>query len=102
METEETYRNIKKVVSYKDKLIGSNRCLGVRKWYMNRLGDSGIEELDLEEKDRIEVEAIEDPTCPMVRMSLKERRELWKPWKLVVIVKLLGKCLGMRFLKLKL
>ncbi|KAJ1390250.1 hypothetical protein SESBI_37612 [Sesbania bispinosa] len=44
----------------------------------------------------------EDPLCPIVHVSRKEFQRACKPWKSSVIVKLLGKRVGLRLLQLRL
>ena len=41
----------------------------------------------------------DDTTCPTVRLASEEKRELWQPWKWSLIIKLLGRRIGMRFPK---
>ena len=43
----------------------------------------------------------EDPTCLIVTLTQEENKELCRPWKSSLIIKLLGKRLGMKFLKLR-
>ena len=47
------------------------------------------------------IEEISDLTCPIVKVTKEERRELCRPWKKALIVKLLRKKLGIRFLNMR-
>ncbi|KAJ1432901.1 hypothetical protein SESBI_06444 [Sesbania bispinosa] len=53
-----------------------------------------------EEGDESEVE--EDRLCPVIKLSKEERHEVCKPWRKALIVKLLGKRVGLKFLHLRL
>ena len=94
----------KELVSYKDKLLGFN---GVQ-YAKSEKEEMQLENLEEDEvnkakKDKEEPNEIEDdPAYPTVKLIAKEKRELCKPWKRSLIVKLLGKQMGMRFLKLRL
>lgn len=35
--------------------------------------------------------------CPMFVLSEKEEERIWKPWKFIMIVKLLGRKIGFKF-----
>ena len=64
--------------------------------------DEDMEENDLRSKDKEEgnfslspkqnsKEKLDDPTCLVIQVTKEEKVELYKPWKLSLIVKLLGK-----------
>lgn len=39
-----------------------------------------------------------DPLCPKIPVSIEERRNLCKPWRRAIIIKLLGRTVGYRYL----
>lgn len=39
-----------------------------------------------------------DPLCPVIPVTSKERRNLCKPWRKAIIIKLLGRTVGYRYL----
>ncbi|KAJ1414250.1 Zinc finger, CCHC-type [Sesbania bispinosa] len=61
---------------------------------------SGEEEED-DEVD-MELEEEEDPLCPTINISKAELTDACRPWRRSIMVKLLGKRLGMRFLRQRL
>lgn len=81
--------------SYKNKLLGING---------NETSDSsdepkiwsGDEESDEELQDMDESQL--DPLCPSIPVSTEERMKLCKPWRKAVIIKLLGRKIGYKFL----
>ena len=54
------------------------------------------------EEEKVQEEVVveeQDPLCPMVPISLEERREWCKPWKQLLTINLLGKMIDFNFLK---
>ncbi|XP_061363633.1 uncharacterized protein LOC133307191 [Gastrolobium bilobum] len=54
-----------------------------------------------EEEDMLEegsVDAVEDPLCPSFKLSREQHKEDCKQWRKALIIKLLGKRMGARFL----
>ncbi|KAJ1434399.1 hypothetical protein SESBI_05543 [Sesbania bispinosa] len=89
------------LVSYKD-------ALGVNGGYNS--GSSSGSEYELsskegeseEDEDSSGEEEVEDRLCPVIKLSKEERHEACRPWRKALIVKLLGKRVGLRFLHLRL
>ncbi|XP_057444629.1 uncharacterized protein LOC130736870 [Lotus japonicus] len=57
--------------------------------------DSETSEMEEEGEERLQP----NPLCPVIKLSKEKLRELPKPWGNAIIVKLLGKRIGMRLLK---
>ncbi|KAJ1417453.1 hypothetical protein SESBI_16505 [Sesbania bispinosa] len=96
----------RKVFSYKDIILGATR-----KGEESSSEDgeteysSGSEDSDHsegEEEGSFQKNNEGDPFCPEVQISHKEVREACKAWKHSVIIKVLGKKCGLRFLQLRL
>ena len=66
--------------------------------------ESDEEEEDGRSKQKVSKEDIilDDILCPTVRLTSEERRSLCKPWRQSLIINLLGKKVGYRFLRAKL
>ena len=70
------------------------------------------DQMDLESQEREEEERkenatnfdqrAEDPSCPIIPISKEKQKELCKPWRSALIVKLLGKRISMHFLHARL
>ncbi|KAJ1436285.1 hypothetical protein SESBI_04316 [Sesbania bispinosa] len=58
--------------------------------YMNMEGSSEDEDVSV------------DPRCPVVNVTKEERKQACQPWKNSIIVNLLGKGVGLKFLTLRL
>lgn len=57
------------------------------------------EEYDDFEEDMQESEGEDlDPFCPRIPVTTEERRNLCKPWRNAIIIKLLGRIVGYRYL----
>ncbi|KAJ1424289.1 Zinc finger, CCHC-type [Sesbania bispinosa] len=89
------------LVSYKD------ICMGVRDEEILEEGSSSEEEegsmeSGSEEEDDQDEFSLFDPLCPMVQLSKEERKRICSPWKHVVIIKHLGRRIGLRMLKARL
>ncbi|KAJ1381927.1 hypothetical protein SESBI_44715 [Sesbania bispinosa] len=82
----------RKVVSYKDICLGEDK-------------DASDEDTSESEEDDQEMEEDKDSSdeeTAIVKISKEERKEACKPWKNSVIVKLLGRRVGLKFLHLRL
>ncbi|KAJ1422008.1 Zinc finger, CCHC-type [Sesbania bispinosa] len=106
------------VISYKDACLGVNgpsNYISSSDWesfdeeesYEGSEEDSGSdngEEMDEDgelkpgAKNRVK----DDPLCPTIKVTKGEVRVACQPWKKAILVKLLGKRLGMRFLRQRL
>ncbi|XP_061349017.1 uncharacterized protein LOC133294382 [Gastrolobium bilobum] len=85
----------KKPISYKDTLLQLNGLkvtddVEERDWF-EELDVHGMEE-DVQSNDQ------DDPFCPTYRFSKELYKESCRPWKQAVIIKLLGKKVGVKFL----
>ncbi|XP_057425674.1 uncharacterized protein LOC130719039 [Lotus japonicus] len=88
----------RRIVSYKDV------CLGVNGGEESEDDDVPMEGFlsDSEESDseRAGKDAAQgNPLCPVIRISKEKRKELRKPWQNSIIVKLLGKRVGLGLMK---
>ncbi|KAJ1429095.1 hypothetical protein SESBI_08447 [Sesbania bispinosa] len=95
-------------ISYKDAL---GDALGVNGGYQSDMASESEYEPSSEgessemggsEEEGDETEEEEDPLCPIIKLSREERHEVCKPWRKALIVKLLGKRIGLKFLHLRL
>lgn len=96
----------RRVVSYKDICAGIN---GVDNEddeddIIDHSGSDSDEEDEAEERenDDMGVEEQQDPLCPVIKITKQELKEACKPWRKAIIVKLLGKKLGLNFLRVRL
>ncbi|KAJ7942430.1 reverse transcriptase [Quillaja saponaria] len=83
------------VTSYKDTLMDDSQNSPNK--FESDWKDVGEDDLDFEERSIVDGEE-EDPLCPTIKISAAEKRRLRKPWRNCLIIKLLGKHLGYRFL----
>ncbi|KAJ4833493.1 hypothetical protein Tsubulata_006664 [Turnera subulata] len=81
-------------LSYKEKVMGA-LTVG-REIEM----EENTEELDSDSDSDSGDE--EDPTCPTIRLSRREKARLRSPWRRTLIVKMLGKRMSFRFMERKL
>lgn len=95
----------RKVISYADVCMGNNgKRMDESESEDDMFLDSDMEEESSEEKEQaIETEPKdEDPLCPVMKVTKEELRKAQKPWRMSMIVKLLGKRVGLRFLQTRL
>lgn len=96
----------RKLVSYKDICTGINGRLSA----LDEDEPLNFEGFDMEDSDEEEDDAMEDeraerevdPLCPVIKVTTKEVKEARRPWKLAVIVKLVGKRLGLGIMRSRL
>ncbi|XP_061363776.1 uncharacterized protein LOC133307303 [Gastrolobium bilobum] len=90
----------RKLVSYKDSLLGFNGGPHVADSDEEDWVEKLRKEEDEEEGDEVfvTVDGEEDPLCPTYSFPKALHLEGCRPWKQAVIVKLLGKKVGVRFL----
>src|ERR1044072_6199134 len=88
----------RKPLSYKDICTGVNGGDYEEDDVVDNLG-SDSDDFFVDEEDMVVDNQVVDPLCPIVKISKEELKEACKPWHNVVIVKLLGKKVGMQFLK---
>ena len=88
------------VVSYMDKLMGFNGGSLLDQEEQDQMDLELLEDDDETDPERMleEDKEEEDPFCPIIQITKEEKVEICKPWKLALIVKLLGKRLSMQFL----
>ena len=80
----------KQLLSYKDKLLGFNGDPFFNSDDLDPMEEQFQEsEEDVSGKTPLQVETKGDPTCPTIPISEEEGKEICKPWKLALIVKLL-------------
>ncbi|KAJ1428156.1 Zinc finger, CCHC-type [Sesbania bispinosa] len=94
----------RKVLSYKDVILGGSEDeVEQSQGDSDDSSDGSSSSSEHMEEDEEEAEAIEgDDLCPTVHISSKKFHEACKPWKSVVIIKVLGKRVGLQFLQLRL
>ena len=95
----ESKKGDQKVCSYRDKLLRANGCIYTPE---NETNCGMEEEKGLDMSDNEEEGKSFNALCPMITISKDEWKALCEPWKLCLVVKLLGKTLGFRFLKVRL
>lgn len=82
--------------SYKNMLLGVN---GTKN---NDSSSSNLEQWDVNDDSEEDMQEDEgedlDPLCPKVPVTSEERKNLCKPWRKAIIIKLLGRRVGYRFL----
>ena len=89
----------KEIMSYKDKLLGFKGSLSLDTDGLVQIEkDDQMEEDEDIEETLIEANLKDDPTCLIIPITKEEQLELCKPWRLALIVKLLGKQMSMCFL----
>ena len=94
-----------KRVSYKETLIGFNGIESGKEEDMDFCDLGSEDEEKRSQAKGLELplaENSEDPACPVIQVTNAEKAELYMPWKLSLTVKLLGKGLGMKSIKLRL
>ncbi|KAJ1435401.1 hypothetical protein SESBI_04906 [Sesbania bispinosa] len=103
-ETDTSMRLRRKVVSYKDIILGVNGDSEDNSESDNSEEEEGSEEDAIssseEEDEHSSIQG--DPFCPDVSISHEEHRNACKQWKNSVIIKVLGKRVGRAFLFLRL
>ncbi|XP_061350093.1 uncharacterized protein LOC133295303 [Gastrolobium bilobum] len=84
------------VVSYKDSLLHLNGGSSEEKEteVLENLGFEEDEESQFMEECN---QSVDDPFCPSYRFEKEIHKESCKPWRMAVIVKLLGKRVGVKF-----
>lgn len=87
-----------KLVSYKDV------CMGVNGQKYDHLSDDDLVYVDKSDSNSEEVPGKQDKEgrevlCPVVKITREERKLACEPWKKAIIVKLLGRKIGLRYLK---
>lgn len=81
--------------SYKNKLLGIN---GIENDYTSDDLEIWENENETEDDMQEENEEEQDPLCPIIPVTFQERKNFCKPWRRALIVKLLGRRIGYRFL----
>ncbi|KAJ4842083.1 hypothetical protein Tsubulata_009435 [Turnera subulata] len=79
-------------ISYKSMLSGRSTTKGMEDVPVDDGDEYWSEESDPEDEDD------EDPYCPTILLSSADKKRIYKRWKNTLIVKLLGKRVGYRFL----
>ncbi|KAJ1418543.1 Zinc finger, CCHC-type [Sesbania bispinosa] len=101
----------RKLLSYKDAILGGSEDeisaesdQGANDSDDSSEGSSSTDEMDEEESEEPEGEQVDegDIMCPTVHVSSRKFHEACKPWKSAVIIKVLGKRVGLKFLHLRL
>ncbi|KAJ1391938.1 hypothetical protein SESBI_36197 [Sesbania bispinosa] len=92
----ETEDDVSVVMETATELMGENRSS------MNDESMSGSEDCGNEEGHEEDSSPAGDPKCPIVKVTKEERKLACQPWKNSVIVKLLGKRIGLKFLTVRL
>ncbi|KAJ4847160.1 hypothetical protein Tsubulata_045745 [Turnera subulata] len=81
-------------LSYKEKVVGSSSS--IPDFVMDE-GDSDLDsESDCDSGDE------EDETCPTIRLTSSQKKRLRAPWRQALLVKMLGRKVGFKFLERKL
>ncbi|XP_061344063.1 uncharacterized protein LOC133290032 [Gastrolobium bilobum] len=92
-----------RVISYKDKLLRLNEGEGFSEGEADDWKEIQRKE---EEEDGCDEDlshgAVEDPLCPVLRLSKSEHKGSCKQWRKALIIKLMGKKIGTRFLMARL
>ncbi|XP_057451938.1 uncharacterized protein LOC130743727 [Lotus japonicus] len=97
----------RRVISYKDICVGingSNRDEDEEDAYIDNSGsdvDEDAEEVEEGDED-MEDNVQQDPLFPVIKITKRELKEACKPWRKAIIVKLLGKKLGLSLLRIRL
>ncbi|XP_065880465.1 uncharacterized protein [Euphorbia lathyris] len=86
----------KRKTSWKGTLLGQPEADAVMELVPENaeLADSEYEE----EEFKAEKEDDEDPKCPTIHLSPAEKKSLWKPWAHSLIIKVLERKVGFRYL----
>ncbi|KAJ1415939.1 Ribonuclease H-like superfamily [Sesbania bispinosa] len=95
------------LISYKDICMGTNGGVnsdsstpeGSDNSSSDSEDDETSEEEDSEDSEDESYLASCDPLCPLVKITREEKKSLCVPWKKTLIVKLLGKRIGMKMLQ---
>ncbi|KAJ1375867.1 hypothetical protein SESBI_50540 [Sesbania bispinosa] len=90
------------VVSYKDAITGGNEEDNDSEDSSANSESESEGESDSEHESEDQADAVEDPLCPEVKISKGEYKCACKQWKHAVIVKLLGKKVGLKFIQSRL
>ncbi|XP_057418503.1 uncharacterized protein LOC130712715 [Lotus japonicus] len=97
---------LRKPISYKDICSGINgkTSLQEEEEPLDYAGSgSDMEDEDEGEENEVDMEPREiDPLCPVIKITKQELREARSPWKKAVIVQLLGKKMGLGFMRTRL
>lgn len=97
----------RKLISYKDICAGINGNdyeEEDKDDYIDNSGTDVDDEVDDVEGDDEDMDdsVQQDPLCPVIKVTKQELKEACKPWRKAIIVKLLGKKLGLSLLRLRL
>lgn len=82
--------------SFADVLTGQHHTLTI---YTGDGEDDITDDLGMADVIQAPLDAVDPETCPIVELSWEEYRELWKPWRRALILKVLGRNIHFRILE---
>ncbi|KAJ1436952.1 hypothetical protein SESBI_03787 [Sesbania bispinosa] len=86
------------MVSYKDIYLGVNgHNISSEDEEMFGLDEEGAVHEEEEKFEKADSDFLGDPLCPVVRLTSEEKKYICSPWRRSILVKLLGKRMGLKY-----
>ncbi|XP_031127559.1 uncharacterized protein LOC116029652 [Ipomoea triloba] len=79
--------------SYLDSVVGKGT--DATPFLVDNIADAGGDDLNAEE---VPDDEDDDPTCPTVRLSVREKEQIREPWRQTLIIKVMGRRVGYAYL----